>query len=128
MLWPLSASTLTNLFTVRCAPTFGLTASGVQLHVRAYSGASITGTGLNYVQIIRGATVAGTPNFSSPSAQSPIEVDTAGTTVSGGTVLWTSWLTNPGNVTPDPTLMSIFAEGDEKLGVPATVAPRMIWT
>lgn len=77
-------TTLTNILTLRNLTTFGGITNMVPVHI-AFISAAADGTKPAVVKIVEGATLGGTPSFADfDTGNSCMQIDTAGTTVSGG--------------------------------------------
>jgi len=133
-----SITTETNIITLKNATTFNTVTNRSQVHLRAVSIAanksgSIVGTAI--LKIIRNATLGGTPAYAAndgstadngvtiTSGQSVVSYDTAGTTISGGTVVFNSAVVVGGNnyfnmidqdifISPGDTLTFSFTSND----------------
>jgi len=85
------STTLTNIITIRNKSTYQLVANRVPVIIDGIS-VAVSGSKPARAKLILGTTLGGSPSYTSVSANdSVIEYDTAGTTVTGGTVLkeWT---------------------------------------
>ncbi len=80
-------TTLTNIITINNKTTFASIANKVSVNILKYSAAVDATKPVEY-QIILNTTLGGSPNYTDIGTNtSVIEYDTAGTTISGGTVL-----------------------------------------
>jgi len=85
-------STLTNIFTIRNKSTFQSVSNKVFAELEVISCAS-DGTKPVEIQIIKSATLGGTPSWSDKDTNNSVmEIDTAGTTVTGGHLVFTLYL------------------------------------
>lgn len=81
----IAASTLTSILTLRSVTTFHGKANRVRTRVTFFSAAA-DGTRTAEIRVVKNGALGGTPLFTPVDpVNSTIEVDTAGTTVSGGT-------------------------------------------
>jgi hypothetical protein len=91
-------TTLTNLFTLRCVEVFGEYPNQGEAEPLVITGFT-EGTKGALIGLYSNATVGGVPNFNYLSqSNSIIEIDTAGTTVTGGTPLYESRVTSTGQL------------------------------
>lgn len=133
--WDGSKSSVTTeaaVFTLRSATTVnGVTNRGL-VRVRQISVCTDANNGVATFRLIKGATLGGVPSYTPrsgstadngvtlTSAQSIASVDTAGTTITGGVVIWNAVLFNDSSGVIDLTGQDIFIAPGETLTVSAT--------
>ena len=125
-----SVTTITNIFTIRNATTYNGVNNRAQIRLRTISFASNTGgagSGITTCKIIKGATLGGSPSYTTTngtsanqgvtitSGNSVSSVDTAGTTVTGGTVIFNSIIGVGNNAYNDLTELDLFSNPTETL-------------
>ena len=81
-----TSTSFINLFTLRSKTTFNGLDNFVPAFLRVLS-ASVTGNKTAVIELVKNATLGGTPSFADVNASSVMEVDVAGTTVTGGQAL-----------------------------------------
>ncbi len=103
-------STLTNIITLKCVSTYNSLNNLSQVRIRNISAASAnSGTaGISVLQVIINPTLGGTPSYTNiDSLYSTIQYDTAGTTVSGGIVIFNTSYASNGNMFMDVTELGL---------------------
>jgi len=80
------STTATNVFTIRCRKNYNYKSNQIEIQPLSASFAN-DGTKTAVFSIISAATVAGSPNYADAGTNLVSEIDTAGTTVTGGTTL-----------------------------------------
>lgn len=124
-----AVTTLVNLLTLRTAATLNTIPVKGQLRIRSISMASDGGSGIVTLQVIKNTTLGGTPSYSSVNATYSIaQYDTAGTTITGGEVVWNAtFVTNSGGPTVDLTDADVFCSPGDTLTFAAksTVSTRV---
>ncbi len=101
-----SATTLTNLLTLRNRRIFNGNANQAEIEPQIITIASESSK-IVYIKVYGGATLAGTPNYADAATNSIAEIDTAGTTVTGGTLLTVFALAPNSQVSFDLTRLKI---------------------
>lgn len=113
--------TLTNLYTLRLDGIFQDKISQVKVVLQSID---MSEQGQNQtiasVRLIKGADVAGSPNFTKVGVNSPMSVDVDGTTVTGGTVVRVFNLTRDDSKYVDLTPYQITLRRTERITVCAT--------
>jgi len=117
-------TTQTNIITLRNATTYNGKANRAHIRLRTVSFASNTGgagSGITTLKIVRNTTLGGSPSYTTingttadggvtiTSGNSITSYDTAGTTVTGGTVMFNSIIGVGNNAYEDLTDLDLFA-------------------
>jgi len=120
----LTATTHTNLITLKNATTYNGVTNRAHIRLRTVSFAANTGgagSGIVTLKIIRNATLGGSPSYTTingstadggvtiTSGNSVVSYDTAGTTVTGGTVMFNSIIGVGNNAFEDLSELDLFA-------------------
>ena len=120
----ITATTHTNIITIKNCTTFNTITNRSHIRLRTISFASNTGgagSGITTCKIVRNATLAGSPSYTTingttadggvtiTNGNSVASYDTAGTTVSGGTVIFNSIIGVGNNAYEDLTDLDLFA-------------------
>ena len=106
-------TTLTNVLTIQNKTTFAGITSKVPIHLKAFS-VAVDGNKPAELQLIMNTTLGGTPSYADIGTNtSVISFDTAGTTITGGTVIDTLFLgkADSEHITPN-TQDIVLAPGD----------------
>jgi len=91
-------TTLTNILTIRNKSTYQTITNRTPVNILKYS-ASVDGNKPAQFELVRNATLGGTPSYTDISTNtSVIEYDTAGTTVTGGQIIDFSTLASSGSI------------------------------
>jgi hypothetical protein len=124
-------TTETNIISIRNCTTFnGVTNRGI-LRLRSISFAAALGTGIGTLRVLKGTTIGGAPSFTTVSgttADAGVTItsglsmasrDVAGTTVSGGTVMFNGVVAGAGGTAPpfDLTPFDIFVNPGETISL-----------
>lgn len=97
----IAAATFTNIFTLRSKTTFQAVTNKVLAELEIISMASDGAKSVRF-NVIKGATLGGTPSYADINTNNSVmEVDTAGTTVTGGTDLFVNYLSKVDSNTID---------------------------
>lgn len=124
-----TVTTLLNIFTLRVASTYNTVTNRAQIRIRYASiAANINNaTGVATLQIIKNATLGGTPVFTPvagttanngvtiTNGQSVVSVDTAGTTVTGGITIFNTSIAITNGSAEDLSDLDIFANPGDTL-------------
>ena len=142
-------STRTNIFSLQNVTTFNTIANKAQVVLRSISfNSSDNGTNWALLEIVRNTTLGGTPAWTGrdgtvvdgttgiavTSAQSCVTIDTAGTTVTGGTVIYNAAASNNGGTTENVFDLDLIIFPGDKLSfavtcsASATVIVACNWT
>lgn len=126
-----SVTTQTNLLTLKSATTVNGAANRGLIRLRQISIVTDANNGIATFRIIKGTTLGGSPSYAGvsgstadagvtlTSAQSIASIDTAGTTITGGVVIWNAVLFNDSSGVIDLTGQDIFIAPGEILTVSA---------
>lgn len=129
-----TVTTETNVFTLRNATTYNGVANTGLIRLRSLSFSSDGGNGVSTLRLKKGATLGGSPSYTTisgtsadqgvtiTSGQSVASYDVAGTTVSGGTLIFNSTVARNDSATFDMTPYSIFVAPGETLTFSGTAA------
>jgi hypothetical protein len=141
-----TVTTETNLFTLRSATTINGVPNRGLVRVRQISVLTDSNNGYATFRIRKGTALGGSPSFAAvsgttadggvtlTSAQSSVSRDTAGTTTTGGDVIWNTVLFNDGSGVIDLTSQDIWIGPGETLTVSgaatasATLAAAVNWS
>lgn len=127
-----SVTTQTAIFTLKSATTVNSAANRGLIRIRQISICTDANSGVATFRLIKGTTLGGSPSYAGvsgttadagvtlTSAQSIASVDTAGTTITGGVVIWNAVLFNDSSGVVDLTSQDIFIAPGEILTVSAT--------
>lgn len=130
-------ATNTNIFTIKNNTTLNGIVNKTQVHLRSLSAAcnSGAGNGVVTVQVILNTTLGGSPSFTNIDAtNSATSFDTAGTTVSGGVVIYNSVFNVANNFNENMTDLDLFMNPGDTMTfaatstTSATVAVAACWT
>lgn len=110
-------TTQTNVLTIRNKASYAGVDNRVRAQVRRLS-IGCDGTKINTVRLVKNTTLGGTPSFADYSTnRSPVEYDTAGTTITGGTVVFAAQLSSSGQAVYDLDDWGIVLAPGESLSV-----------
>jgi hypothetical protein len=127
-------TTQTNLLTLRSATTVNGTPNRGLVRVRQLSAFTDGSTGNAILRLIKNTTLGGSPSYTPisgstsnggvtlTSAQSLLSVDTAGTTITGGEVIWSFVIFNDSTGLIDLTSQDIWIAPTETLTISATAS------
>jgi hypothetical protein len=120
-------TTLTNILTIKNATTYNTVTNRAQVRIKTISVAYDGGNGVATLQVILGATLGGTPSYTTingttgdngatiTNGQSVVSYDTAGTTITGGTVIFNRTLSRNNSADLDLESLDIFCGPSETL-------------
>lgn len=103
-------TTLTNIITIKCITTFNSITNNAQIRIRNISVATANGgtAGVCTLQVISNTTLGGSPSYTNVDATNSIaQYDTAGTTITGGIVVFNTSVASNGNAFFDTTDLGI---------------------
>lgn len=143
-----SITTQTSILTLRNATTYNGITNRAQMHLRIIGTAAnvANASGIATLQVIKDATLGGTPSFTPisgstanngvtiTSGQSVASVDTAGTTVTGGTTIYNSIIAVGSNENTDLNALDMFLNPGETMTFAltstqsATVGVSVTWS
>lgn len=122
-------TTETVLLSIRCATTYNTVANSGLVRINSVSFSSTANNGVAILRFKIGATVGGSPSFAAingttgdngvtiTTGSSLASIDTAGTTVTGGTYIFNMTIGSPGSDTIDVQDLSIFVAPGETLTI-----------
>lgn len=121
------STTETPLFTVKVARLFGSKINFSEIHLKILSFASSsTGNKPGRINVYRGATLSGTPNFNFVDSSSSVLVDKSATGLSGGRLIASFSLPSTGGDTVDLTPLNQVLNKEDVLTVAAVASAGSI--
>lgn len=115
-------TTENNVVTLSNQSTWQSKNNRIRSQMRSLS-VAVDGTKNVVIKLIKGTTLGGTPSYSDYNANtSPVQYDVAGTTITGGTVVFAATLDKVGSAVYDLEKWGAFINPGEKLTLSATSA------
>jgi hypothetical protein len=108
-------TSFTNIITIRNKSTFVSQTNRTPINILKY-GVAVDGTKNCVFELIKNTTLGGTPSYTDISTNtSVIEYDTAGTTITGGSIIDDAVLTKNGSLKESPKVFDIFLDPGDTL-------------